>query len=237
MNISMAKVLILAAATGVLLFTGLSGPGIAEDNENIEPGRDHGYGRAQPDAARGPSTGPSKTGRTGRFGPMMARHRERFSEFVEWLTENYPEQAEKYVEWQLHGLHQGRPLPPGAGTYMRIFEAWKESPQLAEVLKEDLELKKQRGNLLRRMKRSRNENERQDLADQLKQVIGARFDLLVKRKQIEFEQLRTRLGELQKRVEQSAAEVARWNNDDFKNQNVDARLRELVSGPERFKWE
>jgi hypothetical protein len=102
------------------------GPGFGERGfrggaEHRREGRGMGRGR-----------GPDEEGR---FGPMMRRHRERFSEFLEWMQENYPDRAEKFGKWQDQSLHpgQGPHLPPGGGTYMKIFEASKDNPKLAEV--------------------------------------------------------------------------------------------------------
>ena len=68
-------------------------------------------------------------------------------------------------------------------------------------------------------------------------VVSSRFDLIVKRKQIEYEQLRNRLEKLKKEVEQREAEVEKWKDAKFKNESVKARLEELVSGAEKFQWD
>jgi DNA repair exonuclease SbcCD ATPase subunit len=169
----------------------------------------------------------------------MRRHRKKFGEFLEWMQQNYPKQAEKFERWQkqLHGAARGGHLPPGVGTYMRIFEASKDSPKLAELLKQDLQLKKQRTKLLRKIKRATGDDERNELVTELKEVIGARYDLLVSRKQLEYEQLRARLEELRKKVEESQAEVVKWKDPDYKSKNVQSRADDLVGGIEKFKWE
>jgi hypothetical protein len=197
--------------------------------EHDRPG--FGPGPDRPGARRGPHD------EDGRFGPMMRRHRQRFGEFLEWMQENYPERAGKFEHWQQRGTGRGSHMPPGAGMYMKIFEASKDNPKLAEVLKEDLDLKKQRTKLLRQVKRAQTDDQRKKLVAELKEVIGLRYDLLVRRKQLEYEQLRARLEELRKKVEESEAEVAKWKDPDYKTKNVQSRADDLVGGVEKFKWE
>jgi hypothetical protein len=205
------------------------------DRRGHEGDREFGPGSDRP----GKSTRGGAPDEDGRFGPMMRRHRKKFGEFLEWMQQNYPKQAEKFERWQkqLHGAARGGHLPPGVGTYMRIFEASKDSPKLAELLKQDLQLKKQRTKLLRKIKRATGDDERNELVTELKEVIGARYDLLVSRKQLEYEQLRARLEELRKKVEESQAEVVKWKDPDYKSKNVQSRADDLVGGIEKFKWE
>jgi hypothetical protein len=205
------------------------------DRRGHEGGREFRPGSDRPGKG-GPHGGP---GEQGRFGPMMRRHSKKFGEFLEWMQKNYPKQAEKFEHWQKqeHRPARGGHLPPGAGTYMKIFEASKDNPKLAEVLKQDLQLKKQRTKLLRKIKRAKTDDERNELVTELKEVIGARYDLLVSRKQLEYEQLRARLEELRKKVEESQAEVVKWKDPDYKSKNVQSRTDDLVGGVEKFKWE
>jgi flagellar motor protein MotB len=119
--------------------------------------------------------------------------------------------------------------------YRRIFEAEKENPELAKVLKEDLELKEKRNKLLRRIRASTNDAEKKRLTKELEEVVSSRFDLIVKRKQIEYEQLSKKLEKLKEQVKRSEAEVEKWEN--VKDKEVKQRLEELISRAEKFNWE
>jgi len=79
--------------------------------------------------------------------------RERHGEFLEWLKKNYPEEAKKLDELgdKKPKLYEDR-LGLNLRQYRRIFEASKESPKLVKVLKEDLQLKKDRNKLLTRIR-------------------------------------------------------------------------------------
>jgi len=187
--------------------------------------------RPSPGRRPGPEEGEGRGARR----PMI---RERHREFLNWYKENYPEEAEKLdqLKEKQPELYQRR-LGVCLRRYGRVFEAAEENPELAKVLKEDLEVKQQRDKLLRKIKAAKNEDEKKELTGQLEEVVGSRFDLLVKRKQIEYEQLLKKLERLKKQVEKSEAEVGKWKDSNFKKENVKKRVEELVSGKKEFRWE
>jgi len=205
-----------------------------------QPGRGMEFGRG------GGPYGPTK-GRKGEresFGPargrgMGMRMRERYNEeFLEWLKKDYPKVAEELAE-----LRDKKPelferkLEILIRMYRRIFEASKENPELAEILKEDLELKERRDKLLAEIRARVSEDEKAELVKELEKVLGRRFDLIVKRKQIEYENLLKKLKELQERVKESEAQVEKWKEAKFKNMSVKGRVEELVGKAEKFRWE
>jgi hypothetical protein len=205
----------------------------ARHREGMEPGdpgeRPRFQRRRPPEGER-----PGKVGRGRQPRPAQERHRE----FLEWLGKNYPEEARKLAKLreQKSDDYDAR-LGLMLKKYRRVFEAVKEHPELAKLLKEDLELKQERDQLLRRIRRAKDEAVKTDLSAQLEQVVSKRFDLIVQRKQMEYEQLLKRLENLKKQVEESEGEVTRWKQPDFKDRSVKARVEELVSAREDFKWE
>jgi len=165
---------------------------------------------------------------------MDARRRQMQAEYTEWLEKNYPEDAKK-----LAALKERDPnlyikqFRLSMDKYGRIFGA-RENPELGEVLKEDLELKEKADQLVRKIKSAGKEDEKKELTAQLEQVAGRRFDLIVRQKEISYAQLLRRLEELKKRVEENNAEITKWKDAKFKNENVKKRVQELISG---FKWD
>ena len=160
----------------------------------------------------------------------------RHGRYFEWLEENYTDEAEKLAELiekdvDLYLKQLGLSLK----KYGRIAEAAMENSELAEVLKEDLELKKKRGRLLRRIGAA-SDDERGELVKELEEVVSSRFDLIVKRKQIEYEQMLKKLEKLKKRVEVSESKVEKWKDAEFKKESVKARLGELVGETDEFRW-
>ncbi len=167
--------------------------------------------------------------------PGMGMHW-RHGRYLDWLKENYAEEAEKLAELSEKdtGLYW-KQLGLSLKKYGKIEEAARENLQLAEVLKEDLVLKQQRDKLLEEIKNA-SDDEREKLVEELKGVISNRFDLIVKRKQIEYEQLLEKLEELKKEVKQREAKVEKWKDAKFKNESVKTRLEELVSKTDEFRW-
>ncbi len=121
--------------------------------------------------------------------------------------------------------------------YGRIIEEGRRNPELAEVLIEDLKLKKIRDELVKRIKAVKNEREKKLLIAELDEVVAGRFDLIVRRKQIAYERLLKWLDELQKRIRESRGEIVKWRDDTFKHANVKQRMQDLLEVKPKFSWD
>lgn len=196
--------------------------GMMPGGQGMGPGPDMGCD--MPVAGMGPQT--------------RERMQERNAEYAKWLEENYPDEAAK-----LEQLKEGNPercmraMGLSWKKYGRIYQASKDNPELAKVLKEKIALKERRVELLRQIKAATDEKQKQELAGELEQVVGQQFDLIVRRKEIAYEGLAKKLAELQTEVEQKKAEVEKWKGKDFKNEQVKQRVKELVNETEKFEWE
>jgi hypothetical protein len=202
----------------------------ARHEEGMEPGkRPRKPKRATP---RRPGEPGRPRGPRGR--PMHQMRRE----FLEWLEKNYPEQAQELAK-----LREADPdqydsrLTLLTKRYRRLFEAARDNPALAKLLKKDFELKQQRDQILRQLRRANDTAVREDLTAQLEVVLNERFDVIVQRKQMEYEQLLKKLERLKQQVQKSEAEVNKWKEPDFKNQSVKTRIEELLGPGKDFKWD
>jgi len=157
-------------------------------------------------------------------------------EYLKWLKENYADEAEKLSElnakdpnlyWKQLGLSLKK--------YGRIAEAARENPRLAEVLKKDLELKEQQDKLLGEFEAA-GDKDKEALVGSLKEVINNRFDVIVERKQIEYEELLKKLDGLKNEVETRKAKMEKWKDANFKAESVKARLEELLGKNDKFTW-
>lgn len=165
-------------------------------------------------------------------GEMAERHKR----YMEWLKENDPEEAEKLAKLreknpQLHSKRMGL----GYRKHRPMMEAARENPELAEIMKEDHELRRERDRLVRKIKAAK-EDEKKELVAELEKVIGSRFDLITRRKQIRYEMLQKKLARLQEQITKSEAEVEKWKAPGFKEENTKKRLEKLVSDSAEFKW-
>jgi len=175
-------------------------------------------------------------GRREMMGERSERMHDRHAECLEWLGKNYPEEAEKLTKLkdkkpELYRKH----LRYRYEKYRKIMDAEEENPQLAEVLKEDLELKMKRGKLLRKIKGVADDEQKEKLTKKLREVISKRFDLIVKRKQMRYEQMSKKLERLKKEVAKKSAEIEKWKEN--KEEKVKEHLEELMSRTEKFDWD
>ena len=181
----------------------------------------------------GPGQGPQPDMRR-RFGWMA----DKVEEFSKWLKEDYPEDANRLDELQKKnpGLYQQESRRIAAKLWP-IWEASRDNPELAKILKEQIELNDTEERILRRLRRPDNEQEKEELIGQLKKLLDRKYDLIVARKKIAYDRLRKRLEDLQKQVVESQANVEKWEKLEFKQQQVEARLKELVGTNKTFDWD
>jgi len=198
-----------------------------------KPGREFRPGPNMPFA--GP-LGPNEPPREQIREAFRERLQERVTELLEWLKKNYPEEAQKLTDLKDKNpdLYR-RQVALSFRKYGRIMEASLENPELADVFKKDMELRKQQHELLEKIKATANNDEKTKLTAELEQVISDRFDVIVKRKQAEYEQLLKRLENLKEEVNTSKAEIEKWKQT--KDEKVKERLNELMSKTDRFEWD
>jgi len=178
-------------------------------------------------------------------GPYFAKiGRERWDErrqkwqddFLKWLKEQ-----RRKVSDDLAKLEKSNPelyekkLKIVQDSYRGIFNTWSRNRGLGEILLDDFDLKEKRDYILRKLRAEKDQKKKEALAKQLEQVVGQRFDLILEQKKIAYEHLLRRLEELQKQIKTSRNEMANWRKD--KVGNVKKRLKELVEGIPKLKWD
>jgi len=167
-----------------------------------------------------------------------ARRQERNNKFLEWLKVNYPAE-----EQTLAKLKERDPqlylsaFDNAMNRYGYIFEAESSNPELGAVLKEALDLRKKSDDLCCRLRGEKSEADKQALGLELQEVVARRYDLIVRRKEIAYEQLLKRLEELQKQVTESKDDIARYKDAKIKQENVRQRIQDLTENKVRFKWD
>jgi len=178
------------------------------------------------------------------MGPQMMEQgkgmwmQEREADHLKWLEKNYPDDAGKLAELKKNNPElYFKQLMHSMRTYGKIEQAEKDNPQLAEVLKSDLQLRREQDKLLGKIKDAATEKEKKQLSQELEKTVSSRFDFIVKRKQIEYEMLLKRLENLKEDVKKSEATVEKWKDQKFKNDAVKSRIEELLSRSEKFQWD
>lgn len=164
---------------------------------------------------------------------------QRRTEFLEWLQKMVPEEAEELAKLKKKNPDlYAKKYELLTNKYDRLFNESRRHSGLADIIKEDLELKKRREELRAKIKAAKNEKERKKLRAELEEVVGNRYDLLVRRKQIAYERLLKRLEELKNRIMESRAEIGRLRDDKVKAENVKKRIQDLIEGKqEGIGWD
>ena len=156
-------------------------------------------------------------------------------EYFQWLKENFTEEAK-----MLESIKDKKPdvfehhLNVSRRQYGGIMDVQKRYPALADAMKQDVLLTKQRGVLLANIINAEGQ-ERENLIAELKKVIDARFDIIVKKKQLQYEALEGRIDWLQKKIEKQKEETQKLIEN--KDQKTKERLEELLSEVEKMNWE
>ena len=166
-----------------------------------------------------------------------SRHK-RQAEFLEWFAKNYPREAESLAKLKdkSPNLYIEK-FDLVRQKYWHIFEEERRNPELAKVLKEDLELKEKRDELVIRIKAAKTEKEKTKLTARLEEVVSSRFDLIIRRKQIEYERLLRWVEELRNRVKERRDQILKAKDEKFKADNVKKHVQDLLEDNPEFPWE
>jgi hypothetical protein len=158
--------------------------------------------------------------------------KERQNEFLKWLGETFTKDSRDLAK-----IKETNPnLYPDKyemiwRKYQRIYDERRRNPELAEVLIEDFKLKETRDELLIKIKASKNEKQRGIWVAELEKVVSRRFDLIIRKRQIEYELLLQWLQELQDRITENREEINKGLNQEYKNENVKKRMKDLLEVP------
>jgi len=169
---------------------------------------------------------------------MEKWRQQRRTDLLDWLEKNYAREARDLANLRERdpNLYEKK-LGSMREKYGPIRDAERRNPQLAEVLKEDLRLKEREDELVGKIKASSNQKEKEKLNAELEEVVGDRYDLILRRRQIAYEQLLKQLEELQNRIKDSHAEMLRYQDSKVKSENVKERLKDLLEGKKGLRWD
>ena len=165
-------------------------------------------------------------------------HKERRVRFLEWLAKNVPDEAEELAKLkEISPDLYDQKYELVWKKYGRIYNESRRNPELEKVLIEDLRLQKRRDQLLGKINASENQREKKKLTEELKEVVGHRYDLIVRRKQIAYERLLKWLEELQNRIKESRTDIRRAQDTKVKAENTKKRTQELLEEKKPFNWD
>jgi tRNA/tmRNA/rRNA uracil-C5-methylase (TrmA/RlmC/RlmD family) len=162
--------------------------------------------------------------------------RRRNDEFIEWLRENFPSEAEKFdIAAGKDPDMAFRDLMPVVMKYRDIFEAEKKNPELATLMKNDIELHERRNEVLQVLKATEDEAEKDKLQAELEQIIAARFDLILEKRRLRCQELRDRLKQLAEEIEKQEADIEELNSQ--RDEQIEKRIEQLISSQDKALWD
>jgi len=195
----------------------------------------HPKDKRPPERGKGMPGPQHQQGRFRRGAPSVEELQKKNQKFIEWLKKNYPKEAEKLQTLrekpQLYNSHLRRCI----GRYGRIMEIQKTNPELAEVIKQDLQLQEQRDKLLQEIRKEKNKQKAEQIKKQLREIVSNRFDLIVRKKQLRFQELQKKLQNLQKELEAQHTQLEKLAQQ--KQQEVDKRVKELIGNTLKVNWD
>jgi hypothetical protein len=201
-----------------------------EESENRRGETD----RQRPMPSHEPQMGRERSER-GRDSYMEIMKR-RNEEFSLWLSENFPEQAEKFEQAVDANPERGfRDMMPVMMKYRDIFETEKKNPELAALMKKDIELQQRRDEVVEQIRTTQGKAENEELKKHLVDIVAARFDLIMEKRQMRFEELRQRLEALEKEIAKQQEDLTILN--DQRDAQIDKRVDELLEQDHAIKWE
>ncbi|MGB8225358.1 MAG: hypothetical protein WCE45_00630 [Sedimentisphaerales bacterium] len=157
-------------------------------------------------------------------------------ELTSWLVKNEPSEANELAV--LKGKNPRaymRRLSVDMKKYREIMDAEQTNPAMAELLKKDLVLKQKRNELLEKYKGATDEKQKTELMAQLKEVTSERFDVVLQKKQLKYEEFKKKLEELQKNVTKSQADLENYKKN--KDELIKKHLDELINQAGQFDWD
>jgi len=147
--------------------------------------------------------------------------------FLAWLKEAYPERERQLTKlgnadeyWQRFGALYKK--------YGTVAATQNRNPELAAVLKEDLDLVDKRDELLAQIRKANRWN-RPKLTKELEEVVSKRFDLIVLKKHLQYDELRRRIEGLRRELESKEHELGRLIQS--KDEITKQHLQELLAPP------
>jgi hypothetical protein len=151
-----------------------------------------------------------------------------YLELIAWLEKNFPRQAA-----ELKAVSSDARVAELVDRYGPVMIAEHLNPPLAAVMKEDIAIQMQSDELLMDL-RYATDTEREALIKELENLTSQRFDLIVRKREIQYEQLRQRLEKLQKNLEKQKAELDKLKA--HKENTIGDRVTEMVEYTQKANW-
>lgn len=204
--------LLIALASGIVM---------AVDSPSTPPAAERKMKTPQPDNSGRPE--------------IRERLAERHDEYIKWLEKSYPDEAKALAQTKEANpeLYLKR-LKESFDKYGRLAHAEKNNPEMAKLLKEDIEIKSQEQKILAQIRAAADESQKKKLTAELQTLVGKRFDVIVAQKQLRYQELNKRIEEMKKEVQKQQTDLDKLKGQ--KNEEVKKRVDGLINKTEEINW-
>ena len=209
-----------------LLIVAMGNIALAADEPNAPPAS----GRKM--KATRPSDGEQIAKERPQIRERLAEHHD---EYIKWLEKSYPDEAKALAQAKETNpeLYLKR-LKESFDKYGRLAHAEKNNPEMAKLLKEDIEIKSQEQKILDQISATTDESQKKKLTEELQTLVSKRFDVIVAQKQLRYQTLNKRLEEMKKEVQKQQADLGKLKGK--KDDEVKKRLDSLINKTEEITW-
>ena len=165
---------------------------------------------------------------------MKQWEKERNQEYITWLKTNYPEEAVR-----LEGIQKKQPktfnrqMRESRKIYVPIKDMMDKNPKIAKIMKEEMEVTKERTVLIHRAQSLANQikkakgPKRERLVKQLKDTLSIRIDLIVVLHKLQYEILEEKIKQLNKQIAERKKETERFIQK--KDEEIAKRMKNLLA--------
>ena len=162
--------------------------------------------------------------------PPSEAVQKRHGELIVWLEKNFPRQA---GELKANPAPSAERITELLNRYDPVMRAERSNPPLAEAMIEDIKTQIRCDELLMDLPYA-NPEEREAIIKELDELTAKRFDLIVRKRELQHELLRRRLNRLQQELDTQKQEMDLLKS--AKEPSVKQRVKELVERTDKTNW-
>lgn len=163
------------------------------------------------------------------------KQQEEEKDLLEWLKLNFPKDAErleklKAEESEVYKENIARKWRKFKG----LIETTKKNPELGRELTKDIKLIASRDKELRNIANAKNEKQKAESIEKLKDIVSQRFDLGIKIKQLRYEELQRRIERMRTLLVKKREEFKKLEAK--KDEEIAKRMTNLLENKEKIDW-
>jgi hypothetical protein len=166
---------------------------------------------------------------------MRKWRQQRQAAFLEWLEKNVPDETRELTRLKNADPNvYNKKYDLVRRRYFRIFDESRRNPEWADVLLEDVKLQKRQDELVAKIKSTRHKAQEERFTAELEEVVGLRYDVILRRRQMAYEWLLKRIEDLRSRLRESRNDIIKYQDPKTKEENVKQRVKDLLEEKKDF---